>query len=372
MWRSTLLFVVMAGWAMGREVALPLVFLRPLGGSTGGTVTRLLSQDLSHAAGLVVTKEPQAAFVVTGSATGSRVEGELLDPSGSEVMSVIYDGANLKHSAHQFADDVVFAVTQRPGIATSVLAFVSDISGRKEIYLSNNDGSEVRRVSDGGAVALCPSISRDAGFLTYVGYQSGQPDVYFLDLLSGRRRSIMGLPGTSSGAAVSPNGRNLALTVSASGTVDLVIAATDGRIHRHLHSGDGLPCAPTWSPDGEEIAGILKEAGTSALVVWRARNGRPRVIPTGFTHCAEPDWSPDGERLVFGVKEGGEDFVAVHKFGRHSGRLLARGESPCWGADGRHVLFSSGNSLVILNVDTGARRTVVSNMGRLAEPVWTK
>ena len=281
-----------------------------------------------------------------------------------------YDHPNLKHSAHQFADDILFALTQRPGIATSVIAFVSDLSGRKEIYLCASDGSNVRRIPT-GAPAVCPSISRDAGFLTYTGYSSGFGDVYFLDLLSARSRRVVMSPGLNSGATVSPDGRRLALTTSRFGTIELGIVGTDGRSMRRMEGGRGVPSAPAWSPDGQAVVYSLDEGAGPRLMVASVSGGR-RELGTGFTHATEPDWSPDRVRLVFTARQNGRDHVALFDLVRGTSRLIAPGQSPAWGADARHVIYSTGESLIVCDVDTGRRREIVSRMGHVSEPTWTK
>jgi TolB protein len=366
------------GWA-GAETSIgraekPRVMVRPLTGSTGVTVTRVLVADLEHAGTLEVTNTPSGAFVASGHASGGRVEGRLADASGQEIMRVAYESVNLKHSAHQFADDIVFAITHVPGISTSVIAFVSDVTKQKRIYLCDCDGSDVRMVTTEHAPAVSPSIARDAGFLTYTGYQSGYPDVHFVDLLTGRRRRVVSVPGTNGGAAVSPDGRRMALTMTPSSRVELLVASTDGRVHhRCLASEAGWPISPAWSPDGDMLA-VALDRGTGPRLALLAPGSRaPRLLATGFRHCVEPDWSPDGERLVFVAREGASNHIAL--FDLEAGgraRLLARGESPCWGADGRHIVYSTGSALVVHDVDSGERRTIVSNMGRLSEPSWTK
>jgi len=52
--------------------------------------------------------------------------------------------------------------------------------------------------------------------------------------------------------------------------------------------------------------------------------------------------------------------------------VLSAGEDPCWGTDSQHVVYSTGQALVVENVDSGEKRTVVSGLGKVTEPSWSR
>jgi TolB protein len=115
------------------------------------------------------------------------------------------------------------------------------------------------------------------------------------------------------------------------------------------------------------------EADGTGPHLYEGRAGhRARRLSLGVSSAYSPDWSPDGERLVFVTRHRSELWLAVWERGAPRIRLLGPGQDPCWGADSRHILFSSGDRLVALHTETGNRRTIVENFGRLSEPTWTK
>ncbi len=359
-------------WAVAQTEEAPRLHIAPLEGSTGATVSRLIAEDMELSEALPLTSTAAGAYVLKGSAVSGRIEGLLLDPAGEEVLQNVYDSPDLRRSAHQLADDIVFALTGRPGIATGRIAFVSTITGKKEVHVCETDGRSVRRVTYDGEVAAHPSISRDGGFLTYVGYATGYADVYFLDLLTGRRRRILSLPGTNTGAALSPDGRSLAVVLSHTGRPALYVTGTDGRIHRRLTKGNVLAASPAWSPDGSTLTFTADDGSGPQLRQVRASGGRLREISANFPDAFAADWSPDGRRLAFVTKLSGEAQIAIFDQGAERARILGPGRDPSWGADSLHLVYSTGDELVIANVDNGRRRTVVKNMGRVTEPCWTK
>ena len=99
-----------------------------------------------------------------------------------------------------------------------------------------------------------------------------------------------------------------------------------------------------------------------------------RHIATGYGYCTEPNWSPDGKRVAFNVREGGGFAVAVLDLGGGTARVVASAdaERPAWGADSRHLLYSDGSSVVILDVPTGKKTRVAGNVGKVSEPTWSR
>lgn len=352
------------------------VRVAPLEGSTGVTLAKIIEADLSFSGALLLAPQDQEAVVISGSVTGLRLEGIMTEPSGRELMRTMYDGLDLRRAAHEFADDIVFALTGEPGIATSRIAFVSDQSGRPEIYVCEGDGREKRRVTYDGSLAAHPSLDRTGSLLTYTSYRSGFAEIFTLDLLSGKRKNALSWPGTASGAALSPDGRHLALCASSKGWPQLAVAPLGGGEPFFFPpvGRDAVPSSPAWSPDGSRLVFTCEIPDGAGPQLFEAKVGRRRAtrMMLGTANAFSPDWSPNGQRLVFTTGQGGDQRLAVRDITSGQTRLLTQGREPCWGASGRHVLFSTGDRLVIVNVDNNQEKVLIENFGRLSEPSWTK
>lgn len=342
-------------------------------GSTGATVAGLIQNDLSASGAFALTADGVGAVVVGGAVTGTHIDGRVTSPAGEEILSQSYDGPDLRRAAHELSDDIVFALTGRPGIATSRMAFVSNNSGRPEIYVCEADGRERRRVTYDGALVSHPSIDRTGSAITYVRHHGPSSEVVRLDLLGGARQRVVDAPGGNHGAALSPDGNHLALTMTDSGWPTLVLMPLDGAPRRRFALPGWLPSAPAWSPDGHRIVFAGDAGDGTGPQLHEGRVGqRARRLSLGVATAFSPDWSPDGERLVFVTRHRGELWLAVWERSAARVRLLGPGRDPCWGADSRHILFTTGERLVTLHSETGHRRTIVENFGRLGEPTWTK
>jgi TolB protein len=341
-------------------------------GSTGATARDILVKDLETAGDYEFTSDPGVP-VINGESSGGRLHGELLGADGKLLFAENYDSLDLKTNVHTFADEVASAIFGKPGVATTQIAFVSDVSGRKEIYLCDSDGTNVRQVTHDAALCVSPSLRSDAVLLAFTSYVTGYPDLYLIDLRSGNRRRVINAPGTNSGAAFSPEGERLAMTMSFAGNPEIYVTNPGGNGGRRLTRNDFIDSSPAWSPDGKRIVYCSNATGKPQLCIMDAEGSdAPERLETGYGYCTEPSWSPDAVRIAFTVRTGTTLSVAVFNLATGKSHLLGEGEDPCWGADGRHLVYSSGDALVIRNVNAGIQRRILTNFGRVTEPSWSR
>lgn len=342
----------------------------PIGGSSGPAVTRVVQNDLDLAGWFDVVDAARASYTVSGTAGGGSLKGKVTDSGGGIVLSKTYGGGD-REAAHQFADDIVETLTGNPGIAMTKVAFVATASGPKEIYLADYDGSNSRRLTSDRSISVAPSLGPGARNLAYTGYHEGYPDVYVIDVASGARQRVVKAPGTNSGAAISPDGGKMALTMSKDGNPEIYITGLRGGMARRLTRTRGVESSPTWSPNGSELIYSSDNGGSPQLYRIGAGGGSGSMISTGFGYCTDPSWSPDGKKVAFTVRSGGGFSVAVMELGGGGARIVASGQNPVWGRNSRHLIYSTGSGLNLLDVQSGRTTTIVSGLGKVSEPTWS-
>jgi len=340
-----------------------------LGGGEGANATKVLQNDLTLSGYFILS--PNASYTARGTAAGGSVQGLVVDRSGGTVLSKSYSGST-RENAHRFANDIIETLTGNKGFATSKIAFIGTRTGKKEVYLGDYDGTNVRQLTHDGTISVHPSLSPDGRRIAYTGYQSGYPDVYVIDVASGARNRIVNFPGTNSGAAFSPDGGRIALTVSKDGNPELYTVNASGGGARRLTHTRGVESGPTWSPNGDEIVYSSDDRGSPQLYRISASGGQGQLISTGHGYCTEPNWSPDGKKVAFNVRGGGEFEVAVLDLGGGGTRILSSGENPAWGADSRHIIFAQGGALYLLDTVTSRKTKVLDGVGKITEPSWSR
>jgi len=346
------------------------VFMQPFGGAEGSAAAKIVQNDLDLSGLFSLSPAARASFTVTGTAGGGSLQGTVTDSGGGVVLRKSYSG-NTRAAAHEFSDDIVETITGKKGIASSKIAFVASRTGRKEIYTADYDGANVKQLTNDSSISVAPAIAPDASKLAYTGYQSGYADIYLVDLASGSRNRIIKFPGTNSGAAFSPDGGRIACSISRDGNPELYVLGAGGSGAHRLTKTRGVESSPSWSPDGGEIVYSSDERGGPQLFRISSGGGSGRLISTGYGYCTEPSWSPDGTKIAFTIRQGGFS-IAVLDLATGTSRIVASGEDPAWGADSRHLIYSSGSALVLLDTVKGRPVPVVSGLGKVSEPSWSR
>lgn len=346
------------------------IAIKPFTGSDAAIAGRVVANDLDLSGLFSIGLPERANFTIAANAAGGALSGTVTDNRGGVILQKTYTG-NIRQIAHNFSDDIVETLTGTKGIASSRIAFVSNRTGTKEIYVADYDGANVTQITRDNAISVAPAISPDGQRIAYTGYQSGYADIYLIDIASGARNRILKFPGTNSGASFSPDGGRIACTLSRDGNPELYIAAANGSGARRLTRTRGVESSPSWSPNGSEIVYSSDDRGGPQLFRIGAAGGAPRLIPTGYSYCTEPSWSPDGTKIAFTARQGGFN-IALLDLNSGTSRILAQGQDPAFGPNSRHVIYSDGSSIILLDTVKGRRTPVITGLGKISEPSWSR
>jgi WD40 repeat protein len=104
----------------------------------------------------------------------------------------------------------VRAVTGEKGPFSGKVAFVSTLTGNKEVYLMDYDGFNARRLTGNRAINLNPDFSPSGKEIIYTSYKAGNPDLYRRELFTGAEARISASRGINIGGAWAPDGNRLA------------------------------------------------------------------------------------------------------------------------------------------------------------------
>ena len=348
------------------------VVVKDIGGVAGVAATTVLRNDIQLSGVLSLGDAATATITIGGTASAASFTGQATEKTGGVVLHKDYTGET-RRSIHQFANDLIETLTGQKGIALSRTAFVADRTGHKEIYVCDYDGANVLQLTHDNAISVSPALSADGRRLAYTGYQSGYADIYLIDLGSGARNRIIKFPGTNSGAAFSPDGNHIACTLSKDGNPEIYLTGIDGNSPFRLTRSRGVESSPTWSPNGSEIIYSSDQRGNPQLYRISAGGGSGQLLATGFGYNTQPNWSPDGRRVAFNVRSGGGFQVAILELDSGSTNVaVGDGQSPVWGPDSRHIIFSRGTGLYMFDTVTGRETRLVGDLGRISEPTWSR
>jgi len=356
-----------------------------ISGSTKELQTLALTALSAHGRYDVSGRRPPAYdFKFTAmAATQVRVEitrGAAAVAVGTETLA----GSSLRQALLKAAD---VAVTKTNGLGlrgffTGRLAFLSQRTGKSEVYTSDLFFGEARQLTRDASLALSPRWAPDGSRIIYTGYfKTGSPDIFLLDPVSGKKDTFASFRGTNSGARFSPNGQQVAMILTGEGNSEIYISNAQGRQPARKTRSSEVKSSPCWSPDGSQLVFAMGEP-TPQLYVMSVAGGAPRRAASGYTYMAEPDWSrADRNKIVCTVRvPGGKYQVAVVDLASGQVKVVSKAAfdavEPSWLADGRHVVCTvrdkRSSVLSILDTETGSSYQLSpSDVAAFQAGVWT-
>ncbi|MCX7592044.1 MAG: DPP IV N-terminal domain-containing protein, partial [Kiritimatiellae bacterium] len=267
--------------------------------------------------------------------------------------------ASLCSLAHEVADAIVLAVKGVPGIAGTRILMIGKRGGRSDLYVCDADGNNLMQLTPDGVPCLYPAWGYKGQEVFYTTFLRGYPDVYRIDLATRRRTVLVNQPGMNGGAALSPDGRSLALVLSRDGNPELyVMDMGTKRLTRLTRTLYAAEASPTWAPDGKRLAYVSDRSGAPQIYVLNLETGEDRCITFRGSQNVAPDWgpAPDG-RVAYSSRREGRFCICVwHPQTGEDMVLTTDGsdyEDPSWAPDGRHIVCSRsvGNRREIYVVD---------------------
>ena len=310
------------------------------------TFLSVLKADLNRSGYLKVSSSG-AAINVAGKATaGSQIKADVQVYNASTRQRMLgktfqAQANSARGLAHKVADEIVFAVTGKKGMASGKIAMVGTRTGRKELYICDMDGKNMRQITKDRSIVVGPRWTPDGKNLTYTSYKRGYPNVF----MTGRGKPISSHGGLNASGAVSPDGKSLAVILSVSGNPELWLKSLrTGKLTKKLSNTQrGNEASPSWSPDGNHLAFVSDTSGRPQVYIISKNGGKPKRISSSGTESVAPDWGKNGY-ITYCSRVGGKYRIMVANPKSRTVRQLetdwADYEDPSWASDGRHIVCS--------------------------------
>ncbi|MCQ2404253.1 MAG: hypothetical protein MJ202_11095 [Lentisphaeria bacterium] len=287
-------------------------------------------------------------------------------------------GKDWNESAAKLTDAILKELFGVPALCTRPIAYVVTSGGMKEIYTCRVDGSAQTRLTHNNALSSEPSWGH-SGALVYTLNKSNSLKIVLVDVANSRQRTISSARGLNASAALSSNGRLVALALSLGKQVDLyLVDLSDGKPVRMTQDRD-VESSPVFSPDGKQICFVSDKSGRPQLYLVSVDGGDARRLTSGASECVSPDWSPRSKLICCSTRVNGQYVIATLDPSKPGEKPVVvteaagQWEAPSWAPDGRHVVCtrSTGGTQDLYLVDTWFHTFLPLTKGaHISLPAW--
>jgi TolB protein len=294
---------------------------------------------------------------------------------------------DLRLAAHRIADFIYEKLTGEKGVFSTRIAYVTK-SGqgnaqRHSLWIADSDGEGAQSALTSPEPIISASWSPSGTQLAYVSFESRKPVVYVHEVANGRRRLLANFRGSNSAPAWSPDGKQLAITLSRDGNSQIYAMDSDGATEpRRLSQSGGIDTEPVYAPDGKSIYFVSDRGGSPQVYRMPAAgeaSGRAERVTFSGSYNISPAVSPDGKRLAYISRVAGNFRLHVMSLGGQDAVALTEtsaDERPSFAPNSKLILYATrqggAEALMTSTLDGRIKARLSTRGGDIREPHWGK
>jgi TolB protein len=293
------------------------------------------------------------------------------------------DAQAWRRVAHIISDAIYESLAGETGYFDTRVVYVAESGPKanrvKRLAIMDQDGANVQYITSGKTLALTPRFSPTQQLLTYLNYEEGNPQVYLLDLASGKQQRLGSFGQMTFSPRFSPDGGTVVFSVEAGGTTNIYALPIGQQQPVQLTSGAAIDTSPSYSPDGGRIVFESDRGGNPQLYVMGAGGGGAQRISYGEGSYSTPVWSPKGDMIAYTRQNAGQFQIGIMQPDGSSERVLVdtfHAEGPTWAPNGRVIMYfsdpggDSGPQLYSVDI-WGRNQQQIPTESFASDPAWS-
>ena len=355
-------------------------------GKTPKSLSPLIAKAISAHGGLRLSTPSQSRYSVYFSPLGGgQIKVDISKGTSGLpkklVKSLVAESRSIEQAVLKGCDRMVEAILGVPGFFSGKVCYLSNASGKKEIYVANSLMTSAQPHTSFKKITFNPSWDNMGKGIFFTSNRKVFNNIYYLDLASRRIATIANYRGSNLRAVQNPRNSQVAMILSTSGNPEVWLAATPKSRPKQITTNKSNESGPCWSPDGRRLIVTSDSRGKPQLYELSLSYKKLTRIPTNVSsHCTEANWNPvDASKVAFTAAVAGGFQIYEYSYNTRTSRALTSGGrhsmQACWANDGRHLFFTeraSNGSMRLMVLDTelkGAKPLALhgSNFGNCSQ-----
>jgi TolB protein len=332
-------------------------------GDTSRILSPLIQKAFSFHGGFRLSHPKESQYSIAFSAKGDNQIGiTIRSGSPQRVLKTLAAGGDsIDDALLRGCDKVVKLLLKSPGFFAGKISYLSNLSGHKEIFVSNSLMTTSRPNTNFKKITFNASWGNKGQGVFFTSNRQLFNNIFYLDLSSRKISTIANYRGSNLSAVQNPRDSQLALILSSTGNPEVWIAPYPNSKPKRLTRNKSNESGPCWSSDGRRLIVTSDSRGKPQLYEVSLSTGSLTRIATNVSsHCTEASWNPiDSSKISFTAAVGGGFQIFEYSFNSRKSKQLTKGVAhglqSTWLNDGRHIVYterSSKGSMRLMILDT--------------------
>ncbi|MCH2203055.1 MAG: hypothetical protein MK102_13875 [Fuerstiella sp.] len=141
------------------------------------------------------------------------------------------------------------------------IIFTLSSDGGRQIASVNNQGQDLRKLTQSNSINREPSVSPDGRKIAFSSSRRGSFDIYVMNIDGGDVHRLTDGRFRDLRPAWSPDGKRIAFTSARDGNLEIYIMLADGSNQMRVTDHPERDDYPTWHPDGRRLLSVSERNG---------------------------------------------------------------------------------------------------------------
>jgi Tol biopolymer transport system component len=240
------------------------------------------------------------SFTIAASATAAPSLTDTPNPTATETLAPTFTPT--------LPPTATFTATPAPtllGGGNGLIAYVSESTGKPQIWLMNIDGSSPHALTDQSDGACQPDWSPDGQELVFISPCTGRmrlykgASLYRINSDGSNLKPLAPSPEGDFDPRWSPDGKSIAFTSLRTGHAQIFLLQLADNTVVNLSNEAFSDWQPVWSPDGASIAYVSDRSDYQIWLMDANGNNKKRFSHTVNLDDLYPAWTADGQFITF-------------------------------------------------------------------------
>ena len=239
------------------------------------------------------------------------------------------------------------------------ILFQSNFAGRWQLFVMDEDGSDIVQVTSDSSNNNFPDWSPDNAKIAFVSDRSGNEEIFIVDTDGKNVRQLTFEKGRDIHPYWTPDGAGILFNSTRDDTTAFEVYRMNtegGSVQRLTKSSDDETCARL-SPAMDRMVYLKNNRfGLDDLFLMDLKDSSERNLTNTPTTDGWPCWMPGGKQVVFSAIEANSYKLFLYDIEKKS--LIKLTNPPAQFDDGRANVSSDGKKIVFNRQINGAKNTI--------------